>query len=379
MYQVSLKLRPNNQITITQGQYKNLGKEIYRTASQSKPDSLRLRRALHNLGKRNSNALRSDMQPYDRSSLDKRKRNGGDRLFSSLDITKKSQDIRGTRSRSGFGEKPKPKNFTNASGQKLRECGAAIDHHQSDLSKIHCATLTLPCGTHESFDCISRFSGWIINRLFQPIRDKYGSECLWFFVWEYQKRGAPHLHIAVSHDRDGEAKRIGDKLICDWIKILHQLSDLSGVCLFTSHKGDRCTLPKFYQNDNQAMRKGLGRYFSKYAGKKESKQAWYCQKYPVSRFWGCCYELKRIIKSLSFELKMNFEDSRSMDELISNILDRVLSLCQISCLEQYSFQVNIGTDSHPHIIADGERTILYIFPKMLTALRDSLSDDPIYF
>lgn len=377
MYQVSLKLRPNNQITLTQGQYKSLHRDVYLTASQSKPDSLKLRRALVSVQKNKQIGLRSDMKPYQRVGA-KKWRLTSNRFFS-LDITEKSQDLRETSSRSGFGLLPKPKNFTSASGQKLRECGAAVDHVQPSLRKIHCVTLTLPCGTDESFRTIAAWSGWLVNQLFQPIRDKYGESCLWFFVWEYQKRGAPHLHIAVSHNEIGEAKKIGDKLIKDWIKLLHRLTDISGVCLFTSKRGDRCTLPKFWQNDNQTMKKGLGRYFSKYAGKQESKQSWYCKKYPVSRFWGCCYALKKIIKEMSLTLKVNFESLSDMDEYATDLLNKILALCKVSHCEQYQFQINLGSETNPHIVADGERTVIYIFPDMLKALKSCLSQVPSYF
>lgn len=370
MYQCSLKLRPNNQLTLTTGQYKNLHKPVYLTASQSKPDSLRLRRTLYNLEKSKSVGLRSDMKPYAKN---------GDYQFPPLDITKKSQRSLEPKLRAGFGIAPSPKSFTNASGQKLRECGAAIDHVQSDLNKIYCVTLTLPANYHEAFKALSNYSAYCINRLFQPLRRKYGESLLWFFVWEYQKRGALHLHIAVSHDSTGIAKEASQLLITQWEKVLLDISKLSGVCMFSSKQKDRCTVRSLWQNDSQPMKKGLGRYFSKYAGKQESKQSWYCQRYPVSRFWGCCYALKKIIKSLSLALSVNFENLEDMEEYAADIIDRILSLCKISYLEQYQFQINLGSEASPHIIADGERTVFYIFPDMLLRIKDSLSLTQSYF
>lgn len=364
MYQLSLKIRPNNQVTLTTGQYKNLHKEVYKTASQSKPDSLKLRRVLSTIAKKRSPiGLRSDMKSYERPV----------RSLPPLDITKKSQRSLEPKPRAGFGHPPKPKSFTNSSGQKLRECGAAIDHIQPDLNKTYCVTLTLPANHEQAFKTLSDYSAYCINRLFQPLRRTYGESLLWFFVWEYQRRGALHLHIAVSHDKEGIAAEASQLLISQWIKVLQDISTKSGVCMFANKSGSACTLRRFWQLDAQPMKKGLGRYFSKYAGKKESKQSWYCQKYPVSRFWGCCYALKKIIKDLSLTISVNFEDGDLMDEYCTAIIDKILKLCKIAYCEQYQFQVNLGSESAPHIIADGERTVFYVFPDMLKALKYQIS------
>jgi hypothetical protein len=317
------------------------------------------------------------MEKYDRPDV-KKWRVSSER-FSLLDITKKSQRSQDARSRAGFGVTPKPKSFTNYSGQKLRECGAAIDHTQPDLNKIYCVTLTLPANHEQAFHALSDYSAYCINRLFQPLRRAYGSALLWFFVWEYQKRGALHLHIAVSHDTEGAAREASTMLITQWQKILEDISRLSGVCMFSAKSKDRCTIKANWQQDAQPMKKGLGRYFSKYAGKQESKQAWYCKKYPVSRFWGCCYALKAIIKSMGLTLKVNFENEELADKYASELLEKVLSLSKISYLEQYNFQVNIGTKDNPYVVADGERTILYVFPDMLMALKDCLSQVEFHF
>jgi len=221
-----------------------------------------------------------------------------------LDIKKKSQ--RKPKSLSGWGEKSRPKKFGHSAGQKIRECGAMMDLACGyDPSFCRVVTLTMPSGTHDSFDAMARYSGYVINRIFQPIRRLGLYDSHWFFVWEYQKRGALHLHIAISNPDKQKSFECGEKLVGKWIEILRDIQEESGVDMFLRADGKSYAKEEDYQNLNQEMRKSCGGYFSKYASKSQNTKensyiAKYSKEYPPSRFWGSSKSLKYMCKQYSY-------------------------------------------------------------------------------
>jgi hypothetical protein len=291
-----------------------------------------------------------------------------DRPPSSLDIIGKSQRKQKTCKLN------RPKSFTNAAGQKLRECGAAIDHVAGDPALTRAITLTLPADHDAAFIAIAAYSGYIINRLFQPIRRNYAKECLWFFVWEYQKRGALHLHIALYHPCALTGETLGEEMVENWLRILADVGTLSQTDMFCRADMKTYTPREKYQNQNQPMRRSLGAYFSKYAGKQESKQSKHCQKYPVSRFWGCCYPLKDLIKTLSLDYTLVADDDRTISEMVERIMS-VLTRFDMNVQSNYDFDIrkNYGNDSSLSV-ASGSRYTFYCHPRQYETLMKILRE-----
>jgi len=243
-----------------------------------------------------------------------------------LDIMKKSQ--RKARNLAGWGGKNTEKKFTHRAGQKIRECGAMMDKASGyEPSFCRVITLTLPGDTPEAFDALARYSGYAINRIFQPVRRMGLYDSHWFFVWEYQKRGALHLHIAISNPDKDKAKECGEKIIEKWVKVLTDIGKKSRTDMFVRRDRRTYTPPEKYQNLNQEMRKSCGGYFSKYAGKAEaSKENSYVAKfsklYPPSRFWGSSKSLKQMCKENSYEEILAIGES--IEERHQEILELIL-------------------------------------------------------
>jgi len=229
----------------------------------------------------------------------------GARLAIALDITKKSQ--RQPRHHAGWGFPNSPKNFSHRAGQRIRECGAMLDKvsgYQPEKARV--VTLTLAGDTQEAFQSLSDYSGYAINRIFQPIRTLSREDTYWFFVWEHQRRGALHLHICLYNPDKGLAKECGDRIIEKWLETLADIEKLSGTDMFVRRDKKTYTDPKNYQNLNQEMHKSCGAYFSKYAGKssrtkENSYVSFYAKKYPPSRFWGSSKNLKAVCRENSYE------------------------------------------------------------------------------
>lgn len=363
---VHLSVRPNNQITLTFGNYSEANREPvykdYRTFENGlgKHELYRRDTAIARLKEKRKPKFNWCGRPI--VKVEKRRRP------LPLVIIQKSQRV-------GKCHLNRPKNFTNAAGQKLRECGAAIDQICGDKSKTVAITLTLPADHEAAFFAIAAYSGYAINRLFQPVRRGYGDEVLWFFVWEYQGRGALHLHCALYHPDSGKALEIGRSFRAQWHKILCDIGKRADTDMFLGRGGrDNSDIDKmhFYC---EPMRKSLGAYFSKYAGKEQSKQDKYCQRYPVSRFWGCCYALKSLIKSLSLERTWLDAPEGELKEIVERILDK---MAQKHCNLQsnYEFDINKTYQSGYKLhIAKGERYTFYCHPEQFQAILRQLSEE----
>ena len=285
-----------------------------------------------------------------------------------LDLTEKSQRILKPVSKVvGFAActVSKPKNFGAKQGHKIRESGAALDILcNGQQSKARVVTLTLPADTCEAKKAIAAYYGYAINRIFQPVRDDYPECNNWFFVWEYQRRGALHLHIAIYHDDNQTSKQIGDRLIETWHDVLVDIGVKADCCMFTSKKKDRCTIRSLHQNVNQEMKKSCGGYFSKYAskgenGKERIKMERWSKLYSPSRFWGSSQSIKNIVKenSFSFNLEMlNGSESMELYEFcLSFLTDRTLL-----DYGEYDFKKEIENDGCKKTIAEGFRQNFYI-------------------
>ena len=315
-----------------------------------------------------------------------------------LDITEKLQaklgtfpcNLLGLRSMSEFcrymihfGEyRPnKPTRFGHIQAQHIHECGAALEMIASEPRFCHVTTLTLPANTHEAFGCIAARSGDIINSLFQPIRDKYPDTNHWFFVWEYQERGALHAHIAHYHPDECEGMLIGNIIIEQWHKILCDISESSGVDMFLAKQKDRCTIRQFHQHHTQPMRKSVAGYFSKYASKASKKEENnYVKKfslmYPPSRFWGCSSQLKLIRKENSFNNCRDYTEQKEFMYFLFVRLHKMISACNIVLQNSYNFKVDLSSNL---CVAEGFRNTFYLSPSDYQKVLGQVRNDFEFF
>lgn len=265
-----------------------------------------------------------------------------------------------------FGQyrKNSTKRFGNTQAQAIHECGAALEMLAHEPRFCHVTTLTLPANHQEAFGCLAARSGDIINSLFQPIRRLYPDTNCWFFVWEYQSRGALHAHIAHYHPDECEGMLIGNIIIEKWHKILCDISDDSGVDMFLASQGDRCTIRQLHQHHTQPMRKSVAGYFSKYASKASNKQENnYVKKfsliYPPSRFWGCSSEIKRIRKENHFHNCRDYTEDKAFMHFLFVRLHKMIFDCEIVLQNSYTFKVDLTQNL---CVAEGFRNTFYLSP-----------------
>lgn len=366
--QISVKVNANNQVVITEGNFRKRIKPSYNLPCISNDtDGLLCKISQRQIrGKESFDRLALHRALHEKSEYLQNKHS---RV--ALDIIKKSQR------KHKSCRLNKPKSFTKTSGQRLRECGAAIDKVSSEPRFTHCVTLTLPANTREAFSALASQSGYIPNRLFQPIRRHYGHMCMWFYVWEYQARGALHLHIAIYHPDYEEGLLISQKLIDQWHKTLCDVGYKTNTDMFLRKDRISSTIRSNHQHHSQPMKKSLGAYFSKYAGKKESKQEWYCKRFPVSRFWGSSKTVKEQVKSMSFSQVWEYTKEESLEK-VRAIIYEIMIATDCNFQSSYSFDISkTYADGNKLALAKGERSTFYCavaeFDNVLLKFRE-LSD-----
>lgn len=374
--QIRLDLRVNNQLTVTFGSWKRKLIDTSSLLGEPQPDKYQLARYRHAI--KTSGSVIAESETFE---------NKLDRLFPPLDITKKSQQ----RSKTNICKLNKPKSFTRFSGQRIRESGAAMSlAANGEMSRCRELTLTLPGNTKEAFSAIAAYSSTAINLLFNVVRKRWGKDALWFFVWEYQKRGALHLHIALHHESPEQCEQMAIALIAQWHNILEIIGEKANTCMFTAKQKDRCTIRAKHQYHTAPIEKDVAAYFSKYAGKEESKNNWYIQKYPVSRFWGSSRSLKQIVRENSLRFDFDYQgNEKEALKKYSELIEQVIEKLRIVSFKQYEFEVKGAPTAtlkrYPSskrvlslcagkVFAEGERSIFYIDKNDLEVAKNLLKE-----
>ena len=192
-----------------------------------------------------------------------------------------------------------PTRFTRNARHRLLEAGALCEDSSPRYSRNVFVTFTLPGSTPGAYSAISRYSGFITNRVLQGIRDDRRVES-WFYVWERQKRGALHLHLCVRFKSQDDWLCLADVLYERWYSVLEDVGEREGICLFEHSDSGKCTARRYWRYDYQLVRKSVGGYLSKYVSKgveegttPEPTKA--VQSYYPRRWWGMSRNLTQEI------------------------------------------------------------------------------------
>lgn len=232
------------------------------------------------------------------------------------------------------------RSFTTVARHKLLEAGAVTDK----LAGLNAAviTLTLPGSTLASVRALAAYSGWIVNSLFQIIRDyrkRTKKKVEYFFVWELQMKRASknlapalHIHICLAAPANevpiDRLLKLGYKMKDKWFSLLKEMATTKAVKRFGKKEGNLPGIDMFsranqhgkikswlnhpdeWRWDIQQVRKSVAAYFAKYAGKngapanknqfeKYAKAGNKC--YSPSRWWGVSGGIRELIKANRFE------------------------------------------------------------------------------
>lgn len=198
--------------------------------------------------------------------------------------------------RSGYGGLPRVTTFNKNGKRSVLNHASALERR---FGKEACmfGTLTLPGSTTAAYENLARYSGWVINRIAQWMRDT-APGVHYLFVWELQKRGALHAHFIFAHTDAHLLTKLVGHWRNSWCTILEQLTVMTGIDMFASAAGGTWRGQWHHvQADVKPVVKSVAAYLAKYLSKSESKSSQATTYYP-SRWWGASKETKALSLSL---------------------------------------------------------------------------------
>lgn len=215
--------------------------------------------------------------------------------------------------------------LTGYAAHSLREAAAILEREYG--KEVLFITVTLPGSTREAMDTLAKESSGIRNAYLQCFRDAVdqknsehdhiqsfaagsgtgeifgptgtagGAAASWraCYVWEYQKRGALHLHLVIG---------VGDAALQQvfmqsakrwWVKTLRHYSKKTGVDLFAKKDGGSWKGAHLrYCCKVEKVRKSVGRYMAKYLSK-DARRMVEEGYLPPSSWWGWSDELRDMV------------------------------------------------------------------------------------
>ena len=228
-------------------------------------------------------------------SLDNLKR--GLSLRSKLDIPRETR--RGIKIGGRFRNQPLKTKFSTTGKNMVRD-GAYISEHQTEGKGIF-LTLTYPGGTHEGFQVLAIASGYCVDRVNRWLRYRVGGG-VFSYVWELQKRGAPHLHYIFRLPSSVDVGAFQAEIRQRWYQILCDVSEDSQVDLFERKQGGTwLDKPDVLQVDVRPIHETYAKYMAKYMSKTASKAGKKSKWYP-GRWWGVSAAARKLIYAARLEV-----------------------------------------------------------------------------
>lgn len=253
-------------------------------------------------------------QPIYRASRTQRiSRGSGAR--SALDLRRKVQT--GVKKKGGYGATPRKSKFTMRGKYWVMD-GAHVLETQPDTWAMMC-TFTYPGGTLEGYQAISKYSAEIVNKLCIWLR-KHSANGEYVYVWEVQKRGAPHLHFLLRFDPAQSVASFVVGAHREWRKILLDLQDKTGIALFESATGEnwqeRLDLPVCdFRKIDHSVAKYLSKYLSKVRTKDGAAQSW-----QPSQWWGISTALKKQVAARRHVFTVEFDNREQSTDACRRVL-----------------------------------------------------------
>lgn len=262
----------------------------------------------------------------------------------------------------------KKRHFGNAQRRALLRTGAVMSRLYPAKGQTYEVTLTIPGSTTSALKCVAAHTPWLTNRLMQVIRDmerKTGVTLSWFYVWEWQKRGALHMHMALGSSDGQLAKRAADEIEYRWFELLLELREMTGIDVFArSYGGTWRDQPSEWRSHVAAIAKNLAAYFAKYASKdkdtREAERNGTPVRFYPRTWWGRSRDLAAAVREQTIKVCLNYltEDEAAtwyqrLDEILSNY-NHIREYCY-----DFSVERKLKDSSKKRCYAEGERRIRY--------------------
>jgi len=174
----------------------------------------------------------------------------------------------------GFGGTPRPTRFGNNARRTLSRAAGVFDHDKIPKHESLFLTGTIPGSTKAAFDAMAKWSSYAVDLLKSHVSKLGVRSAYSMYVWEFQKRGALHIHYCLHIVDPVIRERIlsGWKRI--WTRVIDAVGQKSGVDMWDRGDGSTWARDKgVLQADAQVVEKSVGSYLSKYLGKQAPHSA----------------------------------------------------------------------------------------------------------
>lgn len=284
------------------------------------------------------------------------------------------------RMRAGYGGACRPYNFTRSAAEQVQEACVILGEKFGKRAVF--LTFTLPTSSAIAAQVVSEWSGWLVKNVRQWIRDKVQAQHSVVGVWEWQKRGALHLHVAVASESIIGLTVLLSECKRAWASLLVTLTRRTGVNLFSAINHSRAGsvmswLPNgaAVQVDGEWVKKSLARYLSKYTSKVKQAGARAALFFP-SRWWTCDRETLRAARERRVRLSLEGFDLAAwrlpFQEVVAQAVAKVAKVfqCRNPRFEVLPVCVALGTEKEAHDLLTKACEIVELFDGIVKSRRE---------
>ncbi len=197
----------------------------------------------------------------------------------------------------------------------ILRAGSCFDN--TDFTERLLLTGTLPGRLKEAHQALAEFSTYASKTLTNWLTRR-SPKCKWMYTWEFQKRGALHIHLVVELPHSVSAY-VKEHFQDEWNRILAAISEKTGINLYKrTHKYVHSK--KVTQADVTVCDREPSRYISKYISKKATNGfgAW---RYPPKTWYQVSRSLLRTLKDRTqvfFAEGLSYSQARGFIETASH-------------------------------------------------------------
>lgn len=204
----------------------------------------------------------------------------------------------------GYGGVPKKTRFGLNARRIISRCAGVFERDKIPNCQCLFLTGTIPGSTKESFEAVAKWSSWLVKSVKTWISNCGVVDNYSLYCWEFQSRGALHIHYLVLVKDPIIRQVVMWKWAMKWVQLIDAVGKKEGVDMWrrsdgTSWESRKCVI----QAPAQFVRYSVGSYLSSYLSKNAPepgrKIEGECMN-PV-RWWGASRPLLQRMRELSSE------------------------------------------------------------------------------
>lgn len=210
------------------------------------------------------------------------------------------------------GERKRRVELSRYGRRRILRAGSCFSQDEGSVRLL--LTGTLPGSTRESLKALAENSSYVTHRLCAWLTYRQRS-AKWMYTWEYQKRGALHLHLVVELSEEN-ARYVEEHFKDEWNRLLSRVGSASGVDMYRKTATYRHSQDKT-QADTLRCDREPARYISKYISKQNTK-AFGVNRFPPKQW----YQISRsLLKELEERTEVYEQDGVTYRQALGFIED----------------------------------------------------------